>query len=33
MSTIVDDAVIQARLAEIKPAVDPAELTPMIRLS
>lgn len=28
MSVIVDDATIQARLAEAKPAVDPAELTP-----
>lgn len=28
MSTIVDDAIIQARLAEAKPAVDPAELMP-----
>jgi hypothetical protein len=28
MSTIVDDASIQARLAEAKPAIDPAGLTP-----
>jgi hypothetical protein len=28
MSTIVDDATIQARLAEPKPAVNPGELTP-----
>jgi hypothetical protein len=31
MSTIVDEATIQAHLAEPKPAVDPAELTPRKR--
>jgi hypothetical protein len=28
MSTIVDDTIIQARLIEEKPAIDPADLTP-----
>ncbi len=31
MSMVVDEATIQARLAEPKPAVDPVELTPRKR--